>query len=328
MNDNFLRRGLGGLAIVLLGLGMLPTARAQAYPDRLVRVVHGFAVGGNADAVARIVAAELARQLGQPIVVESKPGAGGTLAADTVAKSRADGYSLLLATGGHAIAPAMHDKLPYDTLKAFQPVSAVTSFPFLIAVNASGKTTSLQDLRTAERARTGQLTYGSAGIGTGQHMTGGLLAHRAGLVATHVPYRGDAGSVTALLGGEIDFVVAPATAVVQHVRSGKLRAIAVSSASRWNGLPGVPTVAEQGVPNFEVRSWTALLAPAGTPGAVVDRLNAAVRAVLADEAVRQKLEEVTGGDVRASTPEELNATIEADVRRWVQLVREARIPRE
>lgn len=327
-NNDLTRRRASALAFALLGSAALPSAHAQAYPDRPVRLLHGFAPGGNADTVARIVATELARQLGQPFFVEPKPGAGGTLGADAVAKSKPDGHTLLLATGGHAIAAAMYDKLPYDTRKAFQPVSSLTSFPFLIVVGASGKYGSLQDLRSAERARAGQLNYGTAGIGTGQHMTGGLLVHRTALAATHVPYRGDAGSVTALLGGEVDFIVAPPTAVVQHLRAGKLRAIAVTSASRPSSLPNVPTVAEQGVPNFEVRSWTALLAPAGTPRAAIDRLNAAVRVVLGDEAVKRKLEEATGGDVRASTPEELNATIDADIRRWTQLVRDANIQKE
>ena len=328
MDNDLTRRRASALAFALLGLAALPSAHAQAYPDRPVRLLHGFAPGGNADTVARIVATELARPLGQPFVVEPKPGAGGTLAADAVAKSKADGHTLLLATGGHAIAAALYDKLPYDTLKAFQPVSTLTSFPFLIVVGASGKYGSLQDLRSAERARAGQMNYGTAGIGTGQHMTGGLLVHRTGLAATHVPYRGDAGSVTALLGGEVDFIIAPPTAVVQHLRAGKLRAIAVTSASRLSSLPNVPTVAEQGVPNFEVRSWTALLAPAGTPRAAIDRLNAALRVVLGDEAVKRKLEEATGGDVRASTPEELSASIDADIRRWTQLVRDANIQKE
>lgn len=300
-------------------------AFAQAYPDRPVKLMHGFAAGGNADTVARIVTASLQQQLGQVFNVEPKPGAGGTLAADAVARSKADGYTLLLATGGHAIAAAIFEKLPYDTVKSFQPVSALTSFPFFIVVPAASPLRNVQDLKAQSVAR--PLTYGTAGVGTGQHMTGALLSHRAGVATTHVPYRGDAASVTAALGGETDFVVAPATAIVQHVRAGKLRAIGLSGLARWSGLPEVPTIAEQGVAGFEVRSWTALMAPAGTPAAVVDRLQAAVRTALADAAVRQKLEEATGGDVAASTPQELGATLVADVQRWADLVRDARIQR-
>ncbi len=308
-----------------LGAAALP-AFGQTWPDRPVKLMHGFAAGGNADAVARIVAASLQQQLGPVFNVEPRPGAGGTLAADAAAKSKADGYTLLLATGGHAIAAAMYDKLPYDTVKAFQPISALTSFPFLIVVPAASVLGHVNDMKARSKAR--PLTFGSAGIGTGQHMTGALLAHKAGIAATHVPYRGDAASVTAALAGEIDFVVAPATAVVQHVRTGKLRAIGISGRSRWNGLAEVPTLAEQGVRDFEVRSWTALMAPAGTPPAVVDRLQAAVKTALGDAGVRQRLEEATGGDVAASTPQELAATVVADVQRWTELVRDARIQRD
>jgi len=303
-------------------------AHAQTYPDKPLRLLHGFAAGGNADAVARIVAVEMAKGLGQPLVVEPKPGAGGTLAANTVAKSTADGYTLLLATGGHAISGVLYDKLPYDTVKAFQPISSLTSFPFLVVVNASSNYNSLQDVLRAARMRSGTVNFGSAGVGTGQHMTGELLARRAGVLFTHVPYRGESAAMTALLGGEIDFVVVAPTTAVGHVKTGKLRAVANSGRTRWSGLPDVPTVAEQGVAEFEVRSWTALLAPAGTPRPVVERLNAQVRAALRENSVRTRLEEATGGDVRASTPQEMQATIAADLKRWGQLVKEAKIQKD
>lgn len=318
---------LGTLGVAALSALTLP-GQAQTYPDRPIRLMHGFAAGGNADTVARILGTAMSQKLGQPIVVEPKPGAGGTLAGDAVAKSKPDGYTLLLATGGHAIAAAMYDKLPYDTLKSFQPVSAVTSFSFLVVVNAASPHQNLQQLLAAARARATPLTYGSAGIGTGQHMTGALLAHKTGVAATHVPYRGDAASVTAALGGEVDFILAPPTAALPHIRAGKLRALAISGNTRWSGLPEVPTVQEQGVRDYDVRSWTALLAPAGTPAAVVDRLNTTLRTVLADAAVRQKLEEATGGEVRANAPPELGAAIQSDVRRWTDLVRDTRMQRD
>lgn len=322
------RRLLGALTLAVPTLAALPPAAAQTYPERPVRILHGFAAGGNADAVARILATSLSQQLGQPYFVEPKPGAGGTLASDAAAKSRPDGHTLLLATGGHAIAAAMHDRLPYDTLKSFQPISALTSFAFLIVVNSASPYRNLHDLLAAARNRPAPLSFGSAGIGTGQHMTGALLSHKAAVTTTHVPYRGDAGSVTAALGGEVDFVVAPATAVIQHIRSGKLRAVAISGRDRWNGLPDVATVAEQGVPEFDVRSWTALLAPSGTPTPALERLHTAVRAALADAGVRHKLEEATGGEVRSTTPQELGSTIQADVQRWTDLVRDTRMQRD
>lgn len=309
-------------------LGASAPAQADAYPDKPIRVLHGFAAGGNADTVARIVAAEMAKPLGQPLVVEPKPGAGGTLAADVVAKAKPDGYTLLVATGGHAISAAMYDKLPYDTMKAFQPVSAISSFPFLVVVNANSKYNNLKDLLAAAREKPGTVNYGSAGIGTGQHMTGALLSRMTGVTMTHVPYRGESAAVTGLLGNEIDFIVVAPTTAVGQVKAGKLRAVANSGAWRWTGLRDVPTIAEQGVSKFEVRSWTALLAPAGTPKAVVDRLNAQVRAALRDPAVRTKLEDATGGDVNAGTPDEMKATIAADLKRWAQLVKDANIQKE
>jgi tripartite-type tricarboxylate transporter receptor subunit TctC len=317
-------------AVVLTACGGLAftAAQAQTYPDKPIRLLHGFAPGGNADTIARVLGTELGGKLGQPVIVESKPGAGGTLAGDAVAKSAPDGYTLLLATGGHAIGAALQDRLPYDAVKSFQPVSAITSFPFLIVAGAGSKYQTLQDLLSAARAKPGAINYGTAGMGTGQHMTGALLAHSAGLSMTHVPYRGESASITALLGGEVDFVVAAPTAVVQHIKAGKLRALATSGSTRWPGTPATATVAEQGVPKFEVRSWTALLAPAGTPQPVVERLNAQVRAVLGDGAVRAKLEEATGGEARASTPDELRLAIESDVQRWTRLVKDAGIQKE
>jgi len=311
-----------------LALTLPLAAGAQTYPDRPVRVLHGFAAGGNADVVARLVGAEMAKGLGQPIVVEPKAGAGGTIAAATVASAKPDGYNLLLATGGHAIAGVLYDKLPYDTAKSFQPISALTSFPFLVVVNAASPHHSLGDLIKAAKARPNPMTFGSAGIGTGQHMTGELLANRAGSAFTHVPYRGESASVTALLGNEVDFVVIAPTTALPQVKAGKLRALGTSGSARWSGLPDVPTVAEQGVPNFEVRSWTALLAPAGTPQPVIDRLNAQVATALQDATLRGKLAEATGGDVHASTPKDLQATIEGDLKRWGQLVKDAKIQKD
>ncbi len=311
-----------------MALSLPLTVGAQTYPERPVRVLHGFAAGGNADVVARLVGAEMAKGLGQPIVVEPKAGAGGTIAAATVATAKPDGYNLLLATGGHAIAGVLYDKLPYDTAKSFQPISALTSFPFLVVVNAASPYNNLGDLIKAAKSKAKPVTFGSAGIGTGQHMTGELLANRAGADFTHVPYRGESASVTALLGNEIDFVVIAPTTALPQVKAGKLRALGTSGSNRWSGLPDVPTVAEQGVPNFEVRSWTALLAPAGTPQPVIDRLNAQVTTALQDSGLRSKLAEATGGDVHASTPKELQTTIESDLKRWAQLVKDAKIQKD
>jgi tripartite-type tricarboxylate transporter receptor subunit TctC len=310
-----------------LALSVSGIAGAQTYPDKPVRLLHGFIAGGNADAVARIVATELAKNLGQAIVVEPKPGAGGTIAAAAVSQAKPDGYTLLLATGGHSIGGVMFEKLPYDTAKSFQAISALTSFPFLVVVNASSPYSNLSDMLKAGKAGTKPLTFGSAGLGTGQHMTGELLAQRSATPATHVPYRGESAAITAILSNEVDFILVAPTAAVSHVKSGKLRALAASGNVRWPGLPDVKTVAEQGVPGFEVRSWTALLAPANTPQPVIERLNSQVRLVLQDPALRARLVDATGGDVQASSPQELQTAIEGDLKRWAQLVKDANIQR-
>ena len=311
-----------------LGLSGRVMAQANTYPDRPVRVLQGFPAGGNADMIARIVGVELGKTMGQPFVVDAKPGAGGIIAADAVAKSKADGLTLLVATGAHAIAPAMYASLPYVTETAFQPVSAITSFPFLLVVNSTSKYNSLQDLLNAAKTKAGAVNFGSAGQGTGQHMAGELLAKSAGVSLTHVPYRGEAPSITALLGNELDFVMVAPTAAAAHIKAGKLRALATTGGSRWSGLPNLPTVAEQGLPNFELHSWTALLAPAGTPKPVVDRLNAELRAALRNEGIKSRLEEITGGEARASSPEELKLMISTDIKRWSQLVADAKIVKQ
>ena len=304
------------------------SAHAQTYPGQMIRLLHGFGPGGNADTVARLLGAELGKPLGQSIIVEPKPGAGGLLAADTVAKAKPDGYTLLLATGGHAISPAMYNKLPYDAVKSFQPVAAVSTFPFLIVVNTQGKLSTMKDLLAAATARPGMVTYGSAGIGTGQHLAGALLAQMAGLAMNHIPYKGESAAVSAVLGGEVDFVVLAPTAAVSHIKAGKLRALGATGSTRWSGLPDVPTVAEQGVPHYDVKSWTALLAPAGTPASIVKRLNTEVNTVLVRTDMRARLEETTGGEPSITTPEELRVRIETDVKRWVQLVADAKISKE
>ncbi|MEK8047503.1 tripartite tricarboxylate transporter substrate binding protein [Ideonella margarita] len=311
-----------------LSLALPRAAHAQTYPDKPVRIVHGFAAGGNADAVARILGTDLARILGQQVLVEPKPGAGGTIAAGSVASAKPDGYTLLLATGGHAIAGALYDKLPYDTVRSFQPLASLTSFPFLVVTNAGNPATTLPELLQGAKSRNKQLNFGTAGIGTGQHLTGELLAQRSGGAMMHVPYRGESASITAILGNEVDFVVVAPTAAISHIKAGKLRALATSGGSRWNGLPDVKTVAEQGLAGFEVRSWTGLLAPAGTPKPVTDRLQAAIQQALKDEALVARLVEVTGGDVVAGGPQEFQRLIETDLKRWSQLVKEAKIQKD
>ena len=225
------------------------------------------------------------------------------------------------------MAGALRKELQYKTVDSFDMISTITFFPFLIVTNAEKGPKSVGELLAAARASSDGMTYGSAGVGTTQHLTGELLSSMAKAKLVHVPYRGDSGALTALIGGEVQFVVAPATAAVPHVQSGRLRAIGATGAERWKGLPDVPTVAEQGVAGFDVQSWAGILAPAGTPRPIVDRLNAEVRKALEVEEVRSRLE-TFGGDVRGGTSEEMKAMLSAQVANWTKVVTEAEIPRQ
>jgi tripartite-type tricarboxylate transporter receptor subunit TctC len=313
-----------------LGAALLPAipdeAGAQDWPTRPIKVLQGFAAGGNADAIARLVSAEMGKGLGQTLVVEAMAGAGGTLASAAVARAAPDGHTLLLATGGHAVASALYDKLPYQPVESFQMVSTITFFPFILVTQPDAKLRTVADLVAAAKATAGGLAYGTAGVGSTHHLVGELLAKQAGAPLLHVPFRGDAASVTALLGGEIPFIVAPPTAVLGQLKAGKLRALAVTSPQRWAGLPDVPTVVEQGVAGFDVRSWAGWMLPAGTPQAIVQRLNAETRKALQVPAVKARLEEM-GGEARGSTPQEMAALVAAEVQRWSRVVADAKIPR-
>lgn len=300
---------------------------AQTYPERPIKIYQGFAPGGNADAIARAVSAEMTKTIGQPFVVEAQAGAGGTIAANTVARARPDGYTLLLATGGHAVAGALYNSLPYKTVQDFEMVSTITFFPFLLVTLADAKASSFPELMAQARANPGKVAYGTAGVGSTHHLAGELLASMSRTQLLHVPYRGDAASLTALLAGDVPFIIAPPTAVMSNIKAGKLRAIAATGPQRWPGLPDVPTVAEQGVAGYDVRSWAGLMAPAGTPRPVIDRLHAELQKALQVAAVRTRLEDM-GGEARGSTPEEMKAMVASETQKWTQVVADAKIPKQ
>lgn len=302
-------------------------AQAQAYPDRAIKIYQGFAPGGNADAMARSVSTEMSKSLGQAFVVEAQTGAGGTIASNTVARAKPDGYTLLLATGGHAVAGALYNSLPYRTVQDFDMVGTLTYFPFLLVTNAESKYKSFGDVLTAARATPGSVAYGTAGIGSTHHLAGELLAKMAGVQLLHVPYRGDAASLTALLAGDVPFIIAPPTAVISNIKAGKLRAIGATGPQRWPGLPDVPTVAEQGVAGYDVRSWGGLMAPAGTPRPIIERLNAELNKALLVPSVKTRLEEM-GGEARGSTPEEMRVMVAEQTQKWIQVVADAKIPKQ
>ena len=317
---------------VIMTLGSLVLALpfqvpAQTYPDRSIKILQGFAPGGNADAIARAVGLEMGKGLGQTMVVEAQAGAGGTIAATAVARAKPDGYTLLLATGGHAVAGALFNNLAYRTVQDFEMVSTITYFPFLVVVPANSKFANLSALLSAAKANPEQISYGSAGIGSTHHLAGELLASMSKSQLLHVPYKGDSASLTALLAGDIPMIIAPPTAVMANIKAGKLRALATTGPQRWPGLPDVPTVADQGVPGYDVRSWAGLMAPAGTPRPVIERLNAEVQKVLPLPAVKARLEDM-GGEVRGSTPEEMKTLVASQTQKWIQVVNDAKIPKQ
>lgn len=316
--------------LIALSLGSLTVASqvsAQTYPERPIKILQGFAPGGNADAIARAVGQEMSKGLGQPVVVEAQAGAGGTIAATTVSKAKPDGYTLLLATGGHSVAGALYNNLAYRTVQDFEMVSTITYFPFLIVVPANSKFANLSALLATAKANPEQISYGTAGIGSTHHLAGELLASMSKTQLLHVPYRGDSGSLAALLAGDIPMIIAPPTAVMANIKAGKLKALATTGPQRWAVLPDVPTVTEQGVTGYDVRSWAGLMAPAGTPKSIIDQLNAEVQKALLVPAVKTRLEEM-GGEVRGSTPEEMKTLVASQTQKWIQVVNEAKIPKQ
>lgn len=305
-----------------------PLAHAQGdYPNKPITIYQGYAVGGNADTIARLVSAEMGQELGQPFVVESKSGAGGTIAAATVARAAPDGYTLLLTTAGHSVAGALFEKLSYRSVDDFQMLSTVTYFPFLIVVQNDSPYQSLADLLQATRSGKATPSYGTAGVGTTHHLAGELLVKTSGAEMLHVPYRGDAAATTGLLGGEVDFIIAPPTAVLQHIKAGKLRALATTSAEHWHVMPQIPTVAEQGVPGYDVSSWAGFMAPAGTPPEIVSKLQQAIAHATQKESVQQRLSDI-GGKAQASTPEAMKQLVASEVAKWTQLAEEAHLPKQ
>lgn len=312
-----LRLALAGAALALAA----GPAAADTWPSKPVRMVVPFPPGGATDAAARIYAQHLGDEIGQPVVVENKGGAGGEIGAEYVAKSAPDGYTLLMgAVGSHAIHAALPDKPGYDFATAFVGVSMATSMPMALAVNASVPARNAQELIALAKRKPGTLTFGSAGNGTSQHMAGELFQVVTGVRLMHVPYRGSGPAITDLLGGQIDLVIETLPALLPQLASGKIRLLGVTTATRATTLPDLPTLAEQGVKDYSVATAYALLAPAGTPQAIVDRLSEGMRKAAALPAVRQAALRL-GADAVATTPAETTRVLRQEVARWADVVR-------
>jgi tripartite-type tricarboxylate transporter receptor subunit TctC len=318
--NRMVSRALGVLAAVV-SFG----AWAQApYPNHPVRIVVPFPAGGTTDILAREVAQTLSQSLGQPFVVDNRPGAGGNIGSDIVAKAAPDGYTLLMGTvGTHAINPSLYAKMPYDHVKDFAPVILVAGVPNVLEINPSLPVHSVQELIAYAKANPGKINFASSGSGTSIHLSGELFKTMTGVQMTHVPYKGSAPALQDLVGGQVQIMFDNLPSSLALIKAGKLKPLAVTSAARSTVLPDVPTVAEAGVPGFEASSWFGLLAPAGTPKDIVAKLNANVAKWLATPEAKEKL--AAQGAIVASglTPEDFAKHIATETTKWAKVVKES-----
>ena len=298
-------------------------AQQQPFPQRYVRIMVPYPPGGSAEAQARLVGEAMSPLLGQPVVIENRPGAGATIGAAYVAGQPADGYTLLLASTSHTITASLYPNLGYDPVRGFAPVSMLSFSPLLLLVRADAGVDSVAALVAKAKARPGTLTYSTSGIGASPHLSGELFRLMSGIEVVHVPFNGSAPAMAALLGGHVDYCMGDASAL-PVLRAGQLRCLAVTTATRSPDLPDVPTFEQAGLAGYEVTNWSALLAPAGTPPAVIGVLNRTVTQVLAQPAVRQALH-AGGFQPDPSTPEALRARIVTDVAKYAEVVRAAGI---
>jgi tripartite-type tricarboxylate transporter receptor subunit TctC len=306
--------------LLLLILFSIATVHAQTYPARPVRLVIGFPPGGGVDINARLLAPRLAEYLGQPFVIDNRPGAGTNIANELVAKSAPDGYTLLFNTAALAINMSLYPKLPFDAQRDFVPVSMFSESPNVLVVPAIHPVKSVRELIAQAKAAPGKLNYSSAGVGTTQHLAAELLKLRTRTFIVHIPYRGSAPSLTALIAGEVELSFANVPAIHAHVQSGRLRALAVAAPKRDPQLPEVPTMKEAGVEGVEVAVWYGLFAPAGTPREIVQQLAGAVQRATRDQATRKRLLE-QGAEPIGSTPEQFAKLFREELARWAEVVK-------
>jgi tripartite-type tricarboxylate transporter receptor subunit TctC len=310
------------LASFLLALAALtPAATAEDYPARAVRVIVPFSPGGAVDGPMRLLADGLSKRLAQAVFVENKPGAGATIGTELVAKSPPDGYTLLLASQTNAISATLYSHLSFDPIEDFAPISLIGREPGVVVVNPSLPVHTLQELITYVKAHPGEVDYASSGNGSGQHLFAALLCSMTGMKMNHVPYRGSGQATADLIGGQVKVAIPGTAGMVGHIRSGKLRALAVTGAKRSPQLPDVPTVAEAGVPGYEAYVWMGLLAPKGTPQLIIDRLNRELVAVLATDEAKRYMDGA-GIEIVGSTPAQFGAFYRAEKDLWAKVIRE------
>lgn len=324
--SSFLSKSARAIVIVL-GINALAANPAMAvFPEKPVRIIVPFAPGGGTDLVARTMGIVMAQDLGQPVIIENKPGGGTIIGTDAAAKSAPDGYTIVMATLAHVVNPSIHPKLPYVHDKAFAPIMLVGRSPNVLVVRADSPFNSVKDIIAAAKAKPGQLSFASQGAGTSAHLAGELFKNQTKTFITHIPYRGAGPAITDLLGGQVDMMFATAAAAGTFIEGKKLRALAVTTADRSLAplLAKVPTIAESGVPGYVADSWYGLYAPAGTPPAVISRLNSAAKKAAQSDAFRKRVES-EGLVISAGTPEEFDRYAKGEEIRWRKVVKAANI---
>lgn len=312
-------------AAALLLAAFATAASAQNWPAaKPITLVVPFPAGGTTDVLARALADRLGAALGQTVIVESKPGAGATLGADFVAKSRPDGYTLLMGAIHHTIAPAVFKKVPYDLQKDFAPITTVALVPNVLVVNASNPAKNVADLVAQAKAKPNQLNYGSNGNGTAQHLIGTQFENLNGIGITHIPYKGSGPLTTDLIGGQVTMSFDTVTPVLPHIKAGRLKALAVTTGKRSSALPDVPTLAESGLKGFDIGTWFGVLAPVATPKDIVARLNLEAVKIIQSSDFRKRMDEI-GAEPIGNTPEQMGKQIHDDVEKFARLVKDAKV---
>jgi tripartite-type tricarboxylate transporter receptor subunit TctC len=324
-----LLRGL--ILLALCAAIALPAGEglAQPWPSHSIRFVVPLPPGGSPDYLSRLLAERLQPVLGQPLVVENRPGAAGNIARDFVAKAPADGYTILMSESAHVMSAAVGVKLPYDPIKDFEPISLAATIPFGLTVNSTTPVHTLKEFVEYSKKSPRPLTYGTAGVGAPHHFAVELLRSMTGINVVHVPYKGSAGIIPALLSGEIDFSIAAVNSLLPHFKSGKLRPIAIAASSRTAILPEVPTIAEAGpLPGYAVNVWLGVMAPAGTPRAIVDRLNTEINKTVRDPQIVKERLTTVGLEAVGSTPDQLLEVMKTELAKYTKVARDANIQPE
>ena len=330
MRNSSLTKNFRNLSLLVLGglVGSLAIAQAGgSYPSKPVTLVVTYPPGGGADAMARLLAPKMSEALGQNVVVDNKPGAGGQIGAAAVAKAAPDGYTLMLDASSFAVNPSLYPKLPYDPIKAFKPVGVVALFPNVVLVNANFSAQNVADLISIAKKTKDSVSYASSGNGSAQHLAGALFESATGVDMVHVAYKGGGPALNDVIGGQVPLFFGNLASTLQHIQGGKLRALAVTSAKRSQILPGVPTLSEAGVKGAEIYEWNAVFVPAGTPQAVVSKIASAFQHALDAPEVKQRIAQL-GGEIQRSSPEQSQAFIEQQVTLWGRVIKERKITTE